>query len=95
MERIVGQRRQRIAAQGHERGALVPESRQVPLVPFGRDPFLICEIKRRSPSKGWIDEKLDAAAKARELARSQPRRRDPVRLPSVSTPELPRCKPGG
>ncbi len=69
LDQIVGQRRQRIAAQGHELAILVPESRRAPLVPFGRDPFLICEIKRRSPSKGWIDEKLDAAAKAREYGR--------------------------
>ncbi len=69
LEGIVGQRRQRIAAQGHEFGAPVPESRRVPLVPFGRDPLLICEIKRRSPSKGWIDVELDAAAKAREYGR--------------------------
>lgn len=44
--------------------APVPAERAVPLVHFGTDPFIICEIKRRSPSRGAIDSHLDPIAQA-------------------------------
>lgn len=54
LEKIVQQRRERIRTSGHDLGQDVPARRQVPLVPFPRDPFIICEVKRRSPSAGEI-----------------------------------------
>ena len=58
-EQIVAKRRARIRATGHTLGAAIPETRGVPLVTFPADPPLICEIKRRSPSRGSIDALLD------------------------------------
>ena len=68
-DRIVAHRRARIAAEGHCLGVEVPQTRSAPLVPFLRDPGLICEIKRRSPSRGAIDSTLDPVALAGEYAR--------------------------
>jgi indole-3-glycerol phosphate synthase/phosphoribosylanthranilate isomerase len=59
---IVARRRSRLAAEGHTLGAPVPEERLVPLAPFGRDPFLIAEVKRRSPSRGDIARGIDPVA---------------------------------
>lgn len=61
---IVEDRRRRLHAQGHAQGLEVPETRTVPLVPFTSPPLLICEIKRRSPSRGNIDPGLDPLKKA-------------------------------
>ncbi len=62
---IVARRLERIAVEGFTFGHDVPAQRQVPLVPFDRAPFVICEVKRRSPSKGAIAEGLDAVGQAR------------------------------
>ncbi len=62
-------RKRRIAAEGHELGAPVPATRRTPVVPFGRGPFLVCEIKRRSPSKGSIDESLVPRTQAERYLR--------------------------
>ncbi|MEI8095969.1 MAG: bifunctional indole-3-glycerol phosphate synthase/phosphoribosylanthranilate isomerase [Spirochaetales bacterium] len=62
---IVRRRLQRIATEGFAMGHPVPQTRQVPLVPFDRPPFVICEVKRKSPSKGVIAGDLDAVAQAR------------------------------
>ncbi|MEW5816958.1 MAG: bifunctional indole-3-glycerol phosphate synthase/phosphoribosylanthranilate isomerase [Spirochaetota bacterium] len=64
LDAIVLKRRQRIAESGFNQGIPVPEGRTVPLVPFGRNPFIVCEVKRRSPSKGDIAPGLDAPAQA-------------------------------
>jgi indole-3-glycerol phosphate synthase/phosphoribosylanthranilate isomerase len=69
LERIVERRRERVRGQGHSLGVPLPEERRVPILPFGRDPFLICEVKRRSPSRGWIAQGLDAALQARVYRR--------------------------
>jgi len=76
MDEIIEARRARIRTVGHELGHAVPQRREAPIVPFARlraaiagarpatEGFLICEIKRRSPSKGAIHEGLDAVAQA-------------------------------
>jgi Indole-3-glycerol phosphate synthase len=61
---IVEKRRVRLARHGAEEGADVPKERLVPLVPFCRDDGLVCEVKRRSPSKGAIASGLDAVEQA-------------------------------
>jgi len=61
---IVARRLERIAVEGYAFGHPVPERRGVPVVPFDRAPFVICEVKRRSPSKGVISGGLDAVEQA-------------------------------
>ena len=70
LDRIVAQRRHRIAEHGHAMGASLPAARALPLVPFGADPFLVCEVKRRSPSSGDIAPGLDVRAQACRYAES-------------------------
>jgi len=66
LDEIVRVRRERIERLGPEEGVPVPAERKAgqPL-PFGVDPFLICEIKRRSPSKGNINNSLDPLEQAK------------------------------
>ena len=66
LEQIAECRRERVRLEGPELGASLPPRRQVPIVPFlgGEQPALICEIKRRSPSRGDIAPGLDAVAQA-------------------------------
>jgi indole-3-glycerol phosphate synthase/phosphoribosylanthranilate isomerase len=61
---IVNKRRNLIQETGYEMGVSLPRTRTVPLNPFVRDPFLICEVKRKSPSKGNISPGLDAEKQA-------------------------------
>ncbi len=61
-------RRHRIRSQGHEMGVPLPAARTLPVVPFGQDPFVICEVKRRSPSRGEIAPARDAVDQARVYA---------------------------
>jgi indole-3-glycerol phosphate synthase/phosphoribosylanthranilate isomerase len=79
LRRIADRRRERIAAEGHALGAEVPARRQVPVAdlpgahgPGARGaasaPLLICEIKRRSPSRGEIDGVADPVARALDYA---------------------------
>lgn len=67
-DRIVEHRRNRIEAEGHTLGVPVPREREAPVIPFLREPGLICEIKRRSPSRGAIDEALDPVTLAGRYA---------------------------
>lgn len=62
---IALKRKRLIKQKGHAQGVSLPDHRDVPLVPFGQDPFIICEIKRSSPSRGVIVEKADALKQAR------------------------------
>jgi indole-3-glycerol phosphate synthase/phosphoribosylanthranilate isomerase len=61
---IIAKRRVRIAAEGHTLGIAVPDARRVPVIPFGEAPIFLCEVKRRSPSRGAIALGLDATAQA-------------------------------
>ena len=64
LEKIAETRRRRIQLEGHSLGVKVPAKRRVPLLPFGREPFIICEIKRSSPSRGGINPALDPLRQA-------------------------------
>jgi indole-3-glycerol phosphate synthase/phosphoribosylanthranilate isomerase len=68
LDDIVAVRKGRVARQGHALGTDIPATRGVPLVPFGADPFFVCEVKRRSPSRGDIAPGLDAVGQARAYA---------------------------
>ncbi len=69
IDTIVEARKRDIARFGHTMGTRVPVRRTVPLVPFGREPFIISEIKRRSPSSGEIAPGIDARAQAKRYVR--------------------------
>ena len=69
LERIAARRRERVGREGPALGTVLPPRRRVPFVRFlGEAPALICEIKRRSPSRGDIAPRLDAAAQAGRYA---------------------------
>ncbi|MDR0361424.1 MAG: bifunctional indole-3-glycerol phosphate synthase/phosphoribosylanthranilate isomerase [Planctomycetota bacterium] len=63
-DEIVERRRARIAQTGRDEGAALPAARDVPVVPFLGESGLICEVKRRSPSRGVIAGGLDAVRQA-------------------------------
>jgi len=63
-DRIVSRRLERIAREGYGFGHAVPATRTAPLIPFVRHPLGICEIKRRSPSRGALAENLDPVSQA-------------------------------
>ena len=81
VEKIVTRRKERVAREGHWLGARARDARDVPLESFGRDPFLVCEVKRRSPSRGDIAPDADVVEQARAYARAG------VRSVSVLTEE--------
>ncbi len=70
VEKIVARRKERVAREGHWLGARAPEAREAPLAAFGSDPFLVCEVKRRSPSRGEIAPEVDVVEQARAYARA-------------------------
>ncbi len=63
-QEIVQRRKERIKNQGHDFGHAVPLKREQKLVPFVSHPLLICEIKRRSPSRGQLSADLDPLVQA-------------------------------
>ena len=69
LEKIALKRAEEIKKTGHTMGFDIPEKRNVPIVPFvfpKKEKFLICEIKRSSPSRGIIDNTISAYSKADE-----------------------------
>ncbi len=81
LEEILTRRLDRIHAEGAELGHLVPLGRQAPLNRFLRSPEVICEIKKRSPSRGDIDAGLNVVVQAEHYYKSG------VRTVSVLTEE--------
>ncbi len=55
LTRIAAKRRERVSTEGYSLGSFLPPERMHPVVPFPRSNFVICEIKRKSPSRGTID----------------------------------------
>ncbi|MBN2531390.1 MAG: bifunctional indole-3-glycerol phosphate synthase/phosphoribosylanthranilate isomerase [Spirochaetales bacterium] len=64
LSEIVNKRRNLVREKGYEMGISLPRNRTVPLNSFVKDPFLICEVKRKSPSRGNISVDLDAQKQA-------------------------------
>lgn len=64
LNKIASIRRETIKREGYTLGSAVPPEREVPLQKFGQNPIVICEIKRRSPSKGKISEIADSVKQA-------------------------------
>jgi len=62
---IVALRKKRLVLEGPSFGHVIPQKREATLNPFALDPLLICEIKRRSPSRGAIALGLDPVEQAR------------------------------
>ena len=61
---IVEARRRRVAREGHAQNTVLPAERRLPIAPFGLSPFLVCEVKRRSPSRGDIAPTMDSVEQA-------------------------------
>jgi indole-3-glycerol phosphate synthase/phosphoribosylanthranilate isomerase len=69
LEEIIENRRSKIRKKGHSMGVEVPPRRPFPIVPFGKKPFVICEFKRRSPSRGAISAQADVMKQVGEYVR--------------------------
>ena len=69
LKKIAMRRIDDMAKYGHEMGIEIPEQRAFPLAPFGAGEFLICEVKKSSPSRGIIAEDISASEKAAEYIR--------------------------
>ncbi len=65
-DRIIENRKHTIRKKGYTFGKEIPQRRKYPPVPFDRNPFLICEIKRKSPSKGSMADSLNPVFHAGE-----------------------------
>jgi indole-3-glycerol phosphate synthase/phosphoribosylanthranilate isomerase len=72
LNEIAEKRKARLRREGRAEGAAVPHRRKAPLVPFGGAegrgtsfPFLICEVKRKSPSAGELAVGREATAQAK------------------------------
>lgn len=65
---IAEERIARIEDSGAAQGCSLPEKRGAPVVPILREPRIICEVKRSSPSAGEIARGLDPVAQALRYA---------------------------
>lgn len=61
---IADKRLSRIESEGYGLSIDIPEKREFPINNFYEGPFVICEVKRGSPSKGGFAKDLDAVAQA-------------------------------
>lgn len=61
---IADKRADRIKTEGYGLSIEIPKERSVPLVKFYNEPYIICEVKRGSPSKGKFAGGLKAAEQA-------------------------------
>jgi indole-3-glycerol phosphate synthase/phosphoribosylanthranilate isomerase len=59
LQEIAQRRQQRLDVEGFGLGVEIPHERLVPITPFMAKNGLICEVKRKSPSKGVINAQLD------------------------------------
>ncbi|MFW5842978.1 MAG: indole-3-glycerol-phosphate synthase, partial [Spirochaetota bacterium] len=65
---IAEERIRRIERRGAAQGCSLPARREAPVAPFLREPRIICEVKRSSPSAGEIARGLDPVAQALRYA---------------------------
>ncbi|MGL1894598.1 MAG: bifunctional indole-3-glycerol phosphate synthase/phosphoribosylanthranilate isomerase [Spirochaetaceae bacterium] len=63
-QEIANKRAERIKKEGYGLSIKVPKTREVPLNDFYKGPYVICEVKRGSPSKGGFAKDLDAVGQA-------------------------------
>ena len=70
LSEIINKRKQLLNEKGHCQGEPVPETREIPVLPFPQGDGLICEIKRKSPSKKDINPGLDPIRIANEYVRN-------------------------
>jgi len=54
IKKIIEHRQKSLRRSDHTMGLRIPKERSSPMVPLGKPPFLICEIKKSSPSAGKI-----------------------------------------
>ncbi len=59
IDEIIERRKGEIASGTDTGNFIPPEKREVPVIPFGRDPFVIAEVKKRSPSKGIFTDSFN------------------------------------
>ena len=59
LDKIVETRKRRLSREGSSLGVEIPVERLGPVLPFCRTGTVICEVKRRSPSRGDIRADLD------------------------------------
>ena len=64
LTRIADTRRARIANEGYSLSSRVPQERLHPVVPFPDENFVICEFKRKSPSRGTINGSMQPVRQA-------------------------------
>ncbi|MEM5947359.1 bifunctional indole-3-glycerol phosphate synthase/phosphoribosylanthranilate isomerase [Spirochaetia bacterium 38H-sp] len=69
LKKIIYDRIKRIDRYGHTQGLTIPDKRQYPVIPFGRAPFIITEIKRCSPSRGNIAGGMDIYLQAEKYVK--------------------------